>query len=116
MTIKSFKCRLSQCCRKYRVFTTNPQFIYHNKLLLQLEALSNCDNFNVITMLKSWFKSSSSDIAKIISHLDPNKAHGHDMLSIHTFSAGKWQQNIRQDSTSQKIIHNSVKTYAILIK
>ena len=25
---------------------------------------------------------SSSDIAKIISHLDPNKAHGHDMLSI----------------------------------
>ena len=24
----------------------------------------------------------SSDIAKIISHLDPNKAHGHDMLSI----------------------------------
>ena len=25
---------------------------------------------------------SSSDIAKIISHLDPNKGHGHDMLSI----------------------------------
>ena len=25
---------------------------------------------------------SSSDITKIISHLDPNKAHGHDMLSI----------------------------------
>ena len=25
---------------------------------------------------------SSSDIAKIISHLDPNKAHSHDMLSI----------------------------------
>ena len=25
---------------------------------------------------------SSSDIAKIISHLDPNKAHGHDMVSI----------------------------------
>ena len=25
---------------------------------------------------------SSNDIAKIISHLDPNKAHGHDMLSI----------------------------------
>ena len=24
----------------------------------------------------------SSDIAKTISHLDPNKAHGHDMLSI----------------------------------
>ena len=24
----------------------------------------------------------SSDIAKIISHLDPNKAHGHDMLGI----------------------------------
>ena len=24
----------------------------------------------------------SSDIAKIISYLDPNKAHGHDMLSI----------------------------------
>ena len=25
---------------------------------------------------------SSSDIAKIISRLDPNKAHGHDVLSI----------------------------------
>ena len=25
---------------------------------------------------------SSSDFAKIISHLDPNRAHGHDMLSI----------------------------------
>ena len=25
---------------------------------------------------------SSSDMAKIISHLDPNKAHGHDMLRI----------------------------------
>ena len=25
---------------------------------------------------------SSSDIAKIISHLDPNKVHGHDMFSI----------------------------------
>ena len=25
---------------------------------------------------------SSSYIAKIISHLDPNKAHGYDMLSI----------------------------------
>ena len=28
----------------------------------------------------------------------------------------KWQQNITQDSTSQKTIHNSVKTYAILIR
>ena len=25
---------------------------------------------------------SSSDIAKRISHLDPNKAHGHDMFNI----------------------------------
>ena len=25
----------------------------------------------------------SGDIAKIIQHLDPNKAHGHDMISIH---------------------------------
>ena len=28
----------------------------------------------------------------------------------------KWQGNITQDSTSQKIIYNSVKTYDILIK
>ena len=26
---------------------------------------------------------SSSDITKIISHLDPNKAHGHNTVSIH---------------------------------
>ena len=29
-----------------------------------------------------WIHFSRSDIAKIISHLHPNKAHGHDMLSI----------------------------------
>ena len=36
---------------KYKVFTTNPWIIYHNKLLLQLKALSNSDNFTVITIL-----------------------------------------------------------------
>ena len=40
-----------QDCRKYRVFTRNTQFVYHNKLSLPLEALSNCDNFTVITIL-----------------------------------------------------------------
>ena len=29
----------------------------------------------------------------------------------HTFFCQKWQQNITQDSMSQKIIHNSVKTW-----
>ena len=35
-----------------KVFTTNPYFFFiTNKLSLQLEALSNCDNFTVITIL-----------------------------------------------------------------
>ena len=36
--------------------------------------------------------------------------------SVKIKSNWKWQENITQDSTSQKIIHNSVKTYDILIK
>ena len=34
-----------------KVFTTNPSYFITNKLSLQLEALSNCDNFTVITIL-----------------------------------------------------------------
>ena len=34
-----------------KVFMTNPYFFFTNKLSLQLEALSNCDNFTVITIL-----------------------------------------------------------------
>ena len=37
-----------------KVFTTNPFFFFiyiTNKLSLQLEALSNCDNFTVITII-----------------------------------------------------------------
>ena len=37
---------------------------------------------------------SSSDIAKIISHLDPNKAHGHDMLSIRMIKL-MWELNLQ---------------------
>ena len=44
-----------------------------------------CSNKNMFLLGKSkafQYIFSSSDIAKIISHLDSNKAHGHDMLSI----------------------------------
>ena len=51
-SMKSFKCRLSQYCRKYKSIYDESIIIFiTNKLSLQLEALSNCDNFTVITVL-----------------------------------------------------------------
>ena len=44
--MKSFKCRLSQYCRKYKSIY-DESIIY----LSQLIALSNCDNFAVIAIL-----------------------------------------------------------------
>ena len=44
--MKSFKCRLSQYCRKYKSIY-DESIIY----LSQLKALSNCDNFTVIAIL-----------------------------------------------------------------
>ena len=54
--MKLFKCRLSQYCRKYKsIYDESIIFFFFffitNKLSLQLEALSNCDNFTVITIL-----------------------------------------------------------------
>ena len=53
--MKLFKCRLSQYCRKYKsIYDESINFFFFfitNKLSLQLEALSNCDNFTVITIL-----------------------------------------------------------------
>ena len=58
LSMKSFKCRLSQYCRKYKsIYDESITFFFFffflikNKLSLQLEALSNCDNFTVITIL-----------------------------------------------------------------
>ena len=52
MIMKSFKCRLIQYCRKYKsIYDESIIFFITNKLSLQLEALSNCDNFTVITIL-----------------------------------------------------------------
>ena len=39
-------------------------------------------NFKVKTELFNSFFASQNDIAKIIQNLDPNKAHGHDKISI----------------------------------
>ena len=40
------------CCRKYKsIYDESIIFFITNKLSLQLEALSNCDNFTVITIL-----------------------------------------------------------------
>ena len=51
-TKKSFKCRLIQYCRKYKsIYDESIIFFITNKLSFQLEALSNCDNFTVITIL-----------------------------------------------------------------
>ena len=49
MTMKSFKCQLSQCCGKY--LRQILDLFITNMLSLQLEALSNCYNFSVITIL-----------------------------------------------------------------
>ena len=56
------------CVRQYSLLSNN------SVLPADLPQLTNkyLDSIN----------SSSSDIAKIISHFDPNKAHGHDMLNI----------------------------------
>ena len=52
MVLRLFKCRLSQYCRKYKsIYDESIIFFITNKLSLQLEALSNCDNFTLITVL-----------------------------------------------------------------
>ena len=52
MVLRLFKCRLSQYCRKYKsIYDESIFFFITNKLSLQLEAFSNCDNFTVITVL-----------------------------------------------------------------
>ena len=46
MTMKSFKYQLSQYCRKYKsIYDESIYFFFF------VEALSNCDNFTVITIL-----------------------------------------------------------------
>ena len=51
-TKKSFKCQLIQYCRKYKsIYDESIIFLSQKGFRLQLEALSNCDNFTVITIL-----------------------------------------------------------------
>ena len=57
------------------IFVNQCSFLSNNSILpTDLPQLANkcLDSINF----------SSSDIAKIISHLDPNKTHGHDIFSI----------------------------------
>ena len=49
--ISIFSPEISNIAENTKVFTTIHNFFITNKLSLQLEALSNCDNFTVITIL-----------------------------------------------------------------